>query len=176
MFDNLRISTRKEQENNSKGIMEGTKRERKHNAKPLPNEITRNMMKKYVVYYHEWLNKEKTRSREFFKIDPEHVKTTLSTIGSDDSQLYLKSNISKKSTRKRMSVIVKCPDNKIRLYIKGADSVLRDRISLNKNLLEINETHMQEFAQHGLRTLMIAYREISEYTMIVRITKIKQNL
>lgn len=40
--------------------------------------------------------------REFFKIDPEHVKTTLSTIGSDDSQLYLKSNIPKKSTRKRI--------------------------------------------------------------------------
>jgi len=35
-IENLRISTRKEQEQNSKGIKEGTKRERKHSAKPLP--------------------------------------------------------------------------------------------------------------------------------------------
>lgn len=27
------------------------------------------MMKKYVVYYHEWLNKEHTKKREFFKIE-----------------------------------------------------------------------------------------------------------
>ena len=33
-FDNLRIASRIEQENNSKGIQEGTKRERKHNAQP----------------------------------------------------------------------------------------------------------------------------------------------
>ena len=26
-------------------------------------------MKKYVVYYHEWLNKEHTKKREFFKIE-----------------------------------------------------------------------------------------------------------
>lgn len=27
------------------------------------------MMKKYVVYYFEWLDKEHTRSREFFKVE-----------------------------------------------------------------------------------------------------------
>ena len=26
-------------------------------------------MKKYVVYYHEWLDKEKTKYREFFKVE-----------------------------------------------------------------------------------------------------------
>jgi hypothetical protein len=66
---NLRIATRKEQEQNSKGIKEGTKRERKHNAKDLPEGITQDMMKKYVVYYHEWLDKEHTKQREFFKIE-----------------------------------------------------------------------------------------------------------
>lgn len=34
---NLRIATREEQEQNSKGIMKDTKRERKCNARPLPN-------------------------------------------------------------------------------------------------------------------------------------------
>ena len=68
-FDNLRIATREEQEQNSKGIKEGTKRERKKSAKDLPEGITQEMMKKYVVYYHEWLDKEHTKKREFFKIE-----------------------------------------------------------------------------------------------------------
>jgi hypothetical protein len=68
-FDNLRIATRQEQENNCKGIMDGTKRERKTSAKPLPEGLTQDMMKKYVVYYHEWLNKEHTKQREFFKVE-----------------------------------------------------------------------------------------------------------
>ena len=68
-LDNLRIATRKEQEQNSKGIKDGTKRERKTSAKPLPNGITQDMMQKYVVYYQEWLDKEHTKEREFFKIE-----------------------------------------------------------------------------------------------------------
>jgi len=68
-WNNLRIATRKEQEQNTKGIKDGTKRERKHNAKELPNGITQDMMKKYVVYYQEWLDKEHTKEREFFKIE-----------------------------------------------------------------------------------------------------------
>lgn len=68
-WENLRIATREEQEQNSKGIMEGTKRERKYNAKDLPDGITQEMMKKYVVYYQEWLNKEHTKQREFFKVE-----------------------------------------------------------------------------------------------------------
>jgi len=68
-IENLRIATRKEQEQNTKGIKEGTKRERKHSAKELPNGITQEMMKKYVVYYHEWLDKEHTKKREFFKVE-----------------------------------------------------------------------------------------------------------
>ena len=68
-LDNLRIATRKEQEQNSKGIKDGTKRERKTSAKPLPNGITQDMMRKYVVYYQEWLDKEHTKEREFFKIE-----------------------------------------------------------------------------------------------------------
>ena len=68
-LENLRIATRKEQEQNSKGMKEGTKRERKFSAKNLPEGITQNMMKKYVVYYHEWLDKEHTKEREFFKVE-----------------------------------------------------------------------------------------------------------
>jgi hypothetical protein len=68
-YENLRLATRKEQEENSKGIKKGTKRERKSNAISLPEGLTQSMMKKYVVYYHEWLDKEKTKYREFFKVE-----------------------------------------------------------------------------------------------------------
>jgi hypothetical protein len=68
-YENLRLATRKEQEENSKGIKNGTKRERKSSAISLPEGLTQQMMKKYVVYYHEWLDKEKTKYREFFKVE-----------------------------------------------------------------------------------------------------------
>lgn len=68
-YNNLRIATFEEQHSNCKGILPGTKRERKHNAKELPDGITQDMMNKYVVYYQEWLDKEHTRQREFFKVE-----------------------------------------------------------------------------------------------------------
>jgi hypothetical protein len=68
-YENLRIASRKEQENNSKGIKDGTKRERKSSAQPLPEGLTQQMMKKHVVYYNEWLDKEHTKQREFFKVE-----------------------------------------------------------------------------------------------------------
>ena len=69
-YDNLRIATMQEQQKNSKGTADdGTKRERKHSARALPDGITQDMMKKFVVYYFEYLDKENTRSREFFKVE-----------------------------------------------------------------------------------------------------------
>jgi len=80
-YENLRLATRKEQENNCKGIKDGTKRERKSSAISLPEGLTQQMMKKYVVYYHEWLDKEKTKYREFFKVEkhPKLDKTWITT-------------------------------------------------------------------------------------------------
>ena len=69
-YDNLRVATMQEQQKNSKGTADdGTKRNRKHSARELPDGITQDMMKKYVVYYFEYLDKEHTRSREFFKVE-----------------------------------------------------------------------------------------------------------
>ena len=68
---NLRIATRKEQEQNTKGIKDGTQRERS-SKKDLPDGITYEMFKKYVYYNREFYNKEKTKEREFFRV--EHPK------------------------------------------------------------------------------------------------------
>jgi len=68
-WENLRIATRKEQEQNSKGIKPGTKRERKQNAQTLPDGITQEMIKKYVVYYKDYADKEKKILREYFRVE-----------------------------------------------------------------------------------------------------------
>ena len=83
-------------------------------------------------------------------------------INGKEVQYRLLNLLEYSSERKKMSVVIKCPDNKIRLYVKGADSVIRDKISVNKELLIPNEKHMMTFAKGGLRTLQIAYRELGE--------------
>jgi hypothetical protein len=47
---NLRRASVKEQQENSKGVLEGTKRERKETAPNLPEGITQDMIPKYVSY------------------------------------------------------------------------------------------------------------------------------
>jgi hypothetical protein len=85
-IENLRLATRKEQEQNTKGIMEGTKRARNHNAKKLPEGITEDMVGKYVIYYHEWLNAEETKYREFFKVE-KHPKLAKIWIGTKSNKI-----------------------------------------------------------------------------------------
>lgn len=70
-FENLRIATQNEQQTNSKGILPGTLRERS-SKKDLPDGISYEMFKKYVYYNREFYDKEKTKEREFFRV--EHPK------------------------------------------------------------------------------------------------------
>jgi hypothetical protein len=91
-WENLRIATRDEQEQNSKGIAPGTKRARKSSAKPLPQGITQDMMAKYVCYYHEFLNKEETRSREYFKIE-KHPKLEKIWIGTKSNKITIQEKL-----------------------------------------------------------------------------------
>ncbi|CAL0319882.1 unnamed protein product [Lupinus luteus] len=66
------------------------------------------------------------------------------------------------SSRKRMSVIVK-DEGRILLFCKGADSVMFERLSVNGKEFEGKTLeHVQEYADAGLRTLILAYREIDE--------------
>jgi len=87
-WENLRIATREEQEQNSKGIMSGTKRARKTSAKPLPDDITHDMMRKYVVYYQDYADKEKTRLRQYFKIE-KHPKLDKIWIGNKSTKISI---------------------------------------------------------------------------------------
>ncbi|KAH8730644.1 hypothetical protein GQ44DRAFT_606678 [Phaeosphaeriaceae sp. PMI808] len=67
------------------------------------------------------------------------------------------------STRKRMSAIIRMPDDKIMLFCKGADSMIYSRLIPNeqRELRASTGEHLEMFAREGLRTLCIAQREIS---------------
>ncbi|KAJ1349119.1 hypothetical protein KIN20_004570 [Parelaphostrongylus tenuis] len=64
--------------------------------------------------------------------------------------------------RKRMSVITRNSQGNIRLYCKGADMVIMERLksSTSPLLLNSTKTHLAEFANIGLRTLCLAYRDV----------------
>ncbi|KAF9049923.1 hypothetical protein BJ165DRAFT_1454911 [Panaeolus papilionaceus] len=66
------------------------------------------------------------------------------------------------STRKRMSTVVRGPDRKIKLFTKGADTVILERLSKNQPFTESTLAHLEDYATEGLRTLCIAYREIPD--------------
>ncbi|XP_047127134.1 phospholipid-transporting ATPase IB isoform X1 [Hydra vulgaris] len=64
------------------------------------------------------------------------------------------------STRKRMSVIVRTPDNKIKIFCKGADTVILQRLSEDRRFEATTLGHLDDFAREGLRTLCIASAEL----------------
>ncbi|XP_073778311.1 phospholipid-transporting ATPase IA isoform X1 [Danio rerio] len=66
------------------------------------------------------------------------------------------------STRKRMSVIMRTPAGKIRLYCKGADTVIYERLADSSRYKDITLKHLEQFATEGLRTLCFAVADISE--------------
>ena len=68
------------------------------------------------------------------------------------------------SSRKRMSVIIRMPDGTIRLFCKGADSVIYSRLARGKQqeLRKATAEHLEMFAREGLRTLCVADRVLSE--------------
>lgn len=63
------------------------------------------------------------------------------------------------STRKRMSVVVKV-DGKYILYCKGADNVMAERSVKGSNKKKLTSA-LQTFASEGLRTLVLARRQLS---------------
>jgi len=85
------------------------------------------------------------------------------------------------SARKRMSVVVRTPEGKIKIFCKGADSVIYERLIPNpiessdlnqEHTDDFRETtleHLEIFASDGLRTLCFAAAEIPENVYQVRI-------
>ena len=66
------------------------------------------------------------------------------------------------STRKRMSTIFRCPDGKIRIYCKGADTVILERLAKNNQIVDATLQHLEDYATEGLRTLCLSMREVPD--------------
>ncbi|KAM7396885.1 hypothetical protein PAMP_019890 [Pampus punctatissimus] len=67
------------------------------------------------------------------------------------------------NVRKRMSVIVRNSQGQIKLYCKGADTIIFDRLDpSSEDLMYTTSEHLSEFAGEGLRTLALAYKDLDE--------------
>ncbi|XP_047545927.1 probable phospholipid-transporting ATPase IA isoform X5 [Vanessa atalanta] len=69
------------------------------------------------------------------------------------------------SARKRMSVLVRTPTGEIKLYCKGADSVIYPRLAGGPRAAPYAEAtlaHLEHFASEGLRTLVYAVADVPE--------------
>ena len=64
------------------------KRNRKNSAQTLPHGLEHHMMKKYVVYYREWIDRSHTKEREYFKIE-KHPDLPKSWTSSKSSKVKL---------------------------------------------------------------------------------------
>ncbi|KAG9353768.1 hypothetical protein JZ751_011891 [Albula glossodonta] len=67
------------------------------------------------------------------------------------------------NVRKRMSVIVRNPEGKLSLYCKGADTIVYERLHPScSKLMDATTYHLEGFAGEGLRTLVLAYKDLDE--------------
>ncbi|KAI8081524.1 uncharacterized protein BX664DRAFT_268350 [Halteromyces radiatus] len=93
------------------------------------------------------------------------------TIGGVEHEYQILNVCDFNSTRKRMSVVLKDPQGRIKLYCKGADTMIMERLALNNPYVNSTLSHLEDFASEGLRTLCYAMREINkdEYTQWAQI-------
>ncbi|XP_041648665.1 phospholipid-transporting ATPase ID [Cheilinus undulatus] len=105
-----------------------------------------------------------TAARNFGFVFRSRTPGTITTIEMGRPVTYtLLAILDFNNIRKRMSVIVRNPEGRIRLYCKGADTVLLERLNpCNQELMNITSDHLNEYAADGLRTLALAYRDLSE--------------
>jgi len=97
----------------------------------------------------------------FQKRDSNNMIKIKNTLTGEEDKYELLNVIEFTSTRKRMSVIVRSPDNKILCMTKGADSIIIPRLlPWQEQLIEHTVSFLEECANEGLRTLLIAQKEV----------------
>jgi magnesium-transporting ATPase (P-type) len=99
---------------------------------------------------------------EFLRREADHI--IMRRLGADgqftDYRFDIYGTHEFNSTRKRMSVIVGAPNGKYLLMCKGADNVIFERAAMEPTRAAL-ESHLNQFASTGLRTLVLAQRELS---------------
>jgi phospholipid-translocating ATPase len=89
----------------------------------------------------------------------------LNVLGEDRTYRIL-NTLEFNSTRKRMSAIVRMPEGNIKLFCKGADSMIYSRLvrGQQQELRKSTAENLEMFAREGLRTLCVAEKDIDEET------------
>ncbi|XP_037401674.1 phospholipid-transporting ATPase IC [Pygocentrus nattereri] len=85
---------------------------------------------------------------------------TVSEMGTENTYEML-ALLDFNSDRKRMSIILRFPDGRIRLYCKGADTVIYQRLNPSSKHKETTQHALDGFANETLRTLCLCYKDIS---------------
>ncbi|EYC27863.1 hypothetical protein Y032_0008g224 [Ancylostoma ceylanicum] len=97
---------------------------------------------------------------EFHTRQPQ--KVTVSVLGVDEV-LDILDVIDFTSDRKRMSVVIREPSGEIKLYTKGADTMILERLMPgSEDDINICHEHLEDFASYGYRTLCFAMRIVPE--------------
>ena len=84
---------------------------------------------------------------------------------SENKQFEILLKVPFSSERQRSTIIVRdLKTNKIKLYIKGSDTKIFEKINnySKENILEITKEHVNTFARRGLRTLCYSFKIIPE--------------
>ncbi|XP_029469990.1 phospholipid-transporting ATPase IK [Rhinatrema bivittatum] len=68
------------------------------------------------------------------------------------------------SDRKRMSILVRTPEGNVKLYTKGADHVILQRLHPSCSNDAFTEKALDSFAEETLRTLCLACKDVDEAT------------
>ncbi|XP_041099754.1 phospholipid-transporting ATPase ID-like isoform X1 [Polyodon spathula] len=105
-----------------------------------------------------------TAARNFGFVFRSRTPESITVVEMGETKTYeLLAILDFNNVRKRMSVIVRCPEGKLTLYCKGADTIIYERLHpACKTLKDVTTEHLDEFAGEGLRTLVLAYKDLEE--------------
>ena len=93
------------------------------------------------------------------------VGTVFLRVHDRDEQYTVLHILAYNQMRKRMSVLVRDGEGQLRLYVKGADTVIMARLkdgAVSDDVKEATRDHLATWGNDGLRTLCFAYRDLDE--------------
>ncbi|KAM8744213.1 phospholipid-transporting ATPase ID [Acanthopagrus schlegelii] len=108
-----------------------------------------------------------TAARNFGFVFRQRTPETITVVEMGRQVVYeLLAVLDFNNVRKRMSVIVRSPEGKLTLFCKGADTIIYERLHPSCNQLKgVTTRHLNEYAGEGLRTLVLAYKDLDESYM-----------
>uniref|UniRef100_A0A667IDL3 Phospholipid-transporting ATPase n=1 Tax=Lynx canadensis TaxID=61383 RepID=A0A667IDL3_LYNCA len=105
-----------------------------------------------------------TAARNFGFVFRYRTSETIAVVEMGETKVYqLLAILDFSNVRKRMSIVVRTPEDRVMLFCKGADTILCQLLHPSCRFLrDVTMEHLDvsDFAIEGLRTLMVAYREL----------------